>query len=246
MANKAPSDEATVARIISHMNTDHQDSLMRYLEHYCKLSSFSARNARLTNITKTALTITTSKSTSSATEKPGNTYTIPLDPPLASWSKARPRVVSMDITCIASLNRSPITLKHYIRPGPVHATVLVACVFTIFLFHRRSALLPVLPLASTSSSYDALLPWPRLATQNPELFTWFHKIQPWVFYPLLAAHALESTILGGIVLRRHSVAVGSSLWWTWVASCFLEGFGTFARIKHWAEAEKVKREKSSH
>lgn len=250
-----PSEDAIIARIITHMNAEHQDSLVRYLEHYCALSSFSARNARMTEMSKTALTLTTASPRASPAEVQASTYTIPIDPPLANWSEARPRVIAMDETCITALKRSPVTLKTYLRPRGLHAAILAGCVFIILLLHRRSALLPIAPESSSlvsslstasTSPYDSMLPWPYLAARFPSLFAWLHKNQPWLLYPLLAAHAGEATFMGAYVLRKYSVPVGSPLWRTWVLGCFLEGFGTFERIKAWATAEKARREKASH
>lgn len=49
MATKDPAaaELAAKTRIITHMNNDHQDSLVRYLEAYHNLSSFTARNAKI-------------------------------------------------------------------------------------------------------------------------------------------------------------------------------------------------------
>ncbi|KAK3173077.1 hypothetical protein OEA41_006406 [Lepraria neglecta] len=89
-------DAAAKHRIITHMNADHQDSLIRYLEYYAGLSSFSARNAQLTDITFDSLTIEYSHE---------QAHRIPIKPPMTAWSEARPRVVEMDMVATRGLGR---------------------------------------------------------------------------------------------------------------------------------------------
>jgi hypothetical protein len=43
-------------------------------------------------------------------------------------------------------------------------------------------------------------------------------------------------------LRPHRVPVTSRLWWTWMTSCFIEGFGAFKRFDAIVRREKAKKE----
>ncbi|KAI4281586.1 MAG: hypothetical protein L6R35_005614, partial [Caloplaca aegaea] len=100
-------DEAAKERIIKHMNSDHQDSLVRYLEHYCHLSSFSARNAKLNNATLNSLSISTGR---------GKLHLVPIQPAMAAWSEVRTRLAELDTQAVQGLGRSNITVKKYTRP----------------------------------------------------------------------------------------------------------------------------------
>ena len=126
--NAVAKDAAMKQRIITHMNTDHQDSLIRYLEHFHCVSSFSARNAHLEDITFSSLTIKSS----------GRNYTIPIKPPMTAWSEARPRVVAMDAEAVEALARSNITVKKYVKPYGFMLVVYIACLLTFIGFSRRA------------------------------------------------------------------------------------------------------------
>ncbi|KAL8626103.1 hypothetical protein Q9189_008215 [Teloschistes chrysophthalmus] len=103
---KGSQDEAAKARIIKHMNTDHQDSLIRYLEHFCHLSSFSAANAKLESLTLGSLSISS---------RLGRIHLIPIQPPMASWSEARTRFAALDGEAVKGLGRSDITVKEILN-----------------------------------------------------------------------------------------------------------------------------------
>src|SRR5205814_80761 len=68
------SQAAGKERIISHMNKDHQDSLMRYLQVYCHVSAADASSAQMSDITRTEMAITSNRIG----------YVVPLEPPLES------------------------------------------------------------------------------------------------------------------------------------------------------------------
>jgi hypothetical protein len=93
MADQAAKEAAAKERIIKHLNNDHQQSLSYYLQHFNSLSPWEASAPTLTDITFDALTFRTSS---------GGMSTIPLYPPMASWSEARIRTVEMDLTARVS------------------------------------------------------------------------------------------------------------------------------------------------
>jgi putative heme iron utilization protein len=107
MADQTSKDAAMKERIIKHMNNDHADSLSLYLQHYNKLSASSARGARMTDISLSAMTFQTTD---------GKTHTIPLNPPMTSFADARTRSVDMDREARSALDISRIKLTSY----PLH------------------------------------------------------------------------------------------------------------------------------
>ncbi|MCJ1457588.1 hypothetical protein MMC28_007956 [Mycoblastus sanguinarius] len=225
MADQASKEAATKTRIITHMNSDHQDSLIRYLQHYAQLSSFSARNAHLANITFDSLTILSSRRTP---------YTIPIKPPMTAWSEARPRVVAMDAECVVGLGRSNVTVKRYKEPRGFMAVGFVASLLTYIAFSRRANFL------AGSILYDSLLKYVPLFAN----FCWM--VQPLVFYPMVIGHGFEATWMARRRLEKHTVPMLSMLWWKWVLGTFVEGVGSFKRFDEIVREEEVKKEKAKH
>ena len=226
MANQSAKDADAAAkqRILSHMNSEHQDSLQRYLEHYSDVSSFSGRNAKLTDITFNSMTILTST----------GSRTIPIDPPLTSWSQARERVVAMDAEATAGLHRSNVTVKKYKKPKGFWAVVFVASACTFVVFSRRSNFQP------GSFLYDNVL------KHAPAFAQWCYKIQPLVIYPMIAIHGVETFHMQKSRLEKHNVPFFSKLWWKWVLSTFVEGVGAFIRFDRIVKEEQEKQEKAKH
>ena len=212
-------------RIIKHMNADHQDSLVRYLEHFCSLSSSVARNAKLDNITIKSFTVLSTN---------GSAHIIPIQPPMASLSEARSRAVAMDAEAIRSLQRSDITVKRYVRPYGWTTVVFMLSVLGFLWFSRRSNFIP------GSVLYDNMLKYmPRFA----ELC---YNYQPLAIITMDVVHGTEATYMAFSRLRRHSVPTFSRLWWTWVGSTFIEGFGAFTRFDRLVKDEREKKEKARH
>ena len=207
------------------MNVDHQDSLVRYLEHFCRLSSFSARNAKLEDITFDALIISSSD---------GSRYTIPIEPPMTTWSEARPRVVAMDGEATAGLKRSNITVKKYKKPKGFMSVVFASCAITYVMFCKRSNFQP------GSLLYDYLL------KHAPGFASWCYKIQPMLIYPMLAIHIGEASYMVQNRLEKHSVPRFSKLWWKWVLSTFIEGVGAFMRLDGIVKEEEINKAKLKH
>ncbi|KAI4177431.1 MAG: hypothetical protein LQ343_000412 [Gyalolechia ehrenbergii] len=125
--NQFAKDEAAKERIIKHMNADHQDSLVRYLEYFCHLSSSSARNAKLESVTQDSLSISTST---------GKTHVVPIQPAMTTWSEARTRFAEIDAQAVAGLGRWSITVKRYERPRGFLAVVFVTCCLTYLVFPK--------------------------------------------------------------------------------------------------------------
>ena len=225
MADNQTRDAAAKDRIVQHMNKDHQDSLIRYLEHYCHVSSYYARNAQLEDITFTSMTITSGKSCR---------YIIPLDPPLASWSEARPRVVAMDSVSIEGLKRSKIIVKKYKRPKGLWIVVPFLVAGTMAAFSKRSNFEP------GSLFYDYLLKF------VPDFAKFCHTIQPYLLPGILMIHTTETAHMISSRLEKHSVPRFSALWWKWVISAFFEGVGAFRRIDRIVADEEDLKAKIKH
>ena len=211
-------------RIIKHMNHDHQDSLARYLEYFCGVSSFGARNARLDDINFSALTIVAT----------GTKYNVPIDPPMTDWSQARLRVVEMDTLAIAGLGRSSIMIKKYVKPSGFMLVVFIAAFLTFVNFSTRENFEP------GSLLYDNIL------TYTPPFAKFCWSIQPFVIYPMVLLHGGEAIYMARSRLANHHVPVGSRLWLTWVCSTFIEGYGNFVRFDALVEEERKRKAKVAH
>ena len=225
MADSASKDAAAKQRIITHMNNDHQDSLIRYLEYFCRLSSFSSRQAHLIDITFDSLVITSSSESS---------HTIPINPPLNSWADARPRVVAMDSEAVASLKRSHITVKEYRKPTGFSLVVFITVFCVLIVFSRRSN------LQAGSFLYDNLLVY------CPEFARWCFEIQPVLFGIMIAVHLGEAIYLEQTRLQKHTVPRFSGLWWKWMFNSFTEGYGVLLRFDAIVQEEEVKKSKLKH
>ena len=137
-----------------------------------------------------------------------------------SWRDARERLVRMDKDAIQALGRSDITVKQYRRPRGFHAVVFVTCAVTFAAFCRKSNFFP------GSYLYEVLLKYfPRFAS-------FCAKIQPILFYTMVALHAGEAITMANTRLRKHSVPVACRLWWAWVLSTFIEGVCAFQRYDY--------------
>lgn len=224
-AASADKDAAARTRIITHMNADHQDSLIRYLQHYCSLPSLTARNAHLTSITFDSLIINSS---------PKSAHTIPISPLMTSWSEARPRVVVMDAEATAALGKSSITVKRYKKPRGFMTVVFVAVAITFLLFCRRAHFRP------GSVVYDVVM---RHAPGFAD-FCW--RIQPLLFYTMVVWHGAEVAHMYRSRLEKHTVRMFSGVWWAWVVSAFVEGFGSFWRFDEVVREEEGKKAVAKH
>ncbi|KAF2839583.1 hypothetical protein M501DRAFT_1015678 [Patellaria atrata CBS 101060] len=216
-------DAAAKQRIISHMNADHQDSVMRYVEHYHNLSSFSARNAKLIDISLNEMRI----------DVDGKKYSISFEPTLESFRDARERVIAMDLEATASLKRSDITLKEYLRPQGRHSIILVLCLIGYAaLFSRRN-------WQPGSYQYDYI--W----RHTPFLIPTLVKYQPLGLSLMVGLHTIETVYMWSR-LSKHSVPTFSRVWWMWTVSTFCEGFGAHERVSSYVSRKREQKAKQKH
>ncbi|KAL9104781.1 MAG: hypothetical protein Q9163_000331 [Psora crenata] len=220
-------EQSPRTRILTHINCDHQESLMRYLEHYRAVSSQSARNAILVDISFTALTIHTPPWLGRGK---GSTYEIPFEPRMESWGDVRPRMAAMDQAAIDALGRSSVTIRHYEKPYGFMLVVMMACVATFLSFSRRGNFVP------GARMYETL----RLGAV-PRFARFCYLIQPWLLSFMLAVHGAEAVFMARTRLRRHNVPAASSVWFMWVVGTFLEGFNSFVRFDRAVRVEEEKR-----
>lgn len=206
------------------MNADHQDSLVRYLEHYCQLSSYSASHAQMRDIRFDSMTISSGP----------QHHQIAIQPPLTAWAEVRPRVVAMDAEALKGLDRSSITVKRYDKPYGFMAAIMVACICTYIAFSRRAN------FEKGSLLYTLLLGYVPTFSN----FCW--TIQPWVIYPMVIIHVAEMVYFSRGRLRRYNVPRFSVVWWKWVASNFLEGSGAFIRFDGVVQEEERRRTNARH
>ncbi|KAK0943269.1 hypothetical protein LTR29_005253 [Friedmanniomyces endolithicus] len=125
-------DNATKSRIITHLNRDHHDSLVRYLEHYTKLSPLRANSAHLTTLDLSSLTLTSGSGPTTT-----RTHHIPLTPPMASYAETRERVVAMDREARRALNRSETTVKEFLPPTGIYAVLFTTITFVFLAYSQR-------------------------------------------------------------------------------------------------------------
>lgn len=166
----------------------------------------------------------------------GSTYRVPFDPVLEDFSEARPRVIQMDHEAIEALGRDPITLKSYSLPNrPWQVSIFGLVVMTVLLLGRRSTLNP-----GPRSLYRPL------ANKFPSLFPWLWNIQPFVLGLMAVLHTIEAAWMDRTRLRKHSVPRFSILWFKWVMSAFIEGFGSFWRLDEMVAKEHRKKAGQKH
>lgn len=226
MTDTVSKDNAAKARIIKHMNADHQQSLSYYLQHFNGLSSFEARNALITDITFDYMTFRISG---------GNTSSLPLYPPMTSWADARSRTVELDRIARTALGISSIRITEFQRASsPLHIAITFLILFGVFCFIAHPWIVP------GTFIYDKLLPY---YPGGPAWFQWMSKV---IALPTLAIHVGEVIVLDQTRLRKYGVERFSPLWWKWVGACFVEGFGCFQRIDAMVARKAKEAESKKH
>lgn len=217
------SSASNKAFIIQHMNADHQDSLVLYLQAYCHVSAGDAKSAQLEDISLSDLVISAD----------GVRYSVPIDPPMKGLSETRSRVVAMYQDSLQRLGFSDIPIKEYRAPRGFHVVIFTVCLATYIGFARRSNFLP------GSILYESL------GLEKVPSFTQFcYDIQPLLLPAMVGIHVLEAGLLAVVRLRRHRVPFLSGVWFAWMASTFIEGFGAFQRTGQMVKEERTKREQS--
>jgi hypothetical protein len=210
-------DTAIKARIITHMNADHSTSLTRYLEHFCLLPS--PKDAQLEEIHLDHLIVS---SNGSQTRN-----IIPFDPPLRSYVEARERLIAMDEMALEGLGRSDIGAIVYERPRGWMAVMFWACFTAMVVFCRRGN------FVEGSLMHHAVLKY-----LPPSFLRFSYVVQPLLFYIMAAVHLSEAGWMAYSRLKRHRMALMGGLWWKWILSTFVEGYGAFLRFDELVRKEE--------
>ncbi|KAK1029025.1 hypothetical protein LTR33_017276 [Friedmanniomyces endolithicus] len=218
-------DNATKSRIITHLNRDHQDSLVRYLQHYTNLSPFRANSAYLTTLDLSSLTLTSGSRSSK------KIHHIPLTPPMASLQETRERVVAMDHEARLALNRSEITVKEFLPPTGIYGVLFATITFVFLAYSQRWWFAP-------GQLVERLL--------GPGFARFSFVMQPWVLGVMLFMHTTEMLYFMRYKLIRHSVNPGSGLFWLWTGTTFVEGAGAFWRFNGLVREKEEARAKKGH
>jgi hypothetical protein len=180
--------------------------VQRYVENYSNAPRFISPHVRMTDISLDKMII----------KGRGNTFEIPFDPPMKDFSEARTRLVKMDADSIKALSRSPYTIKTYRMPVRFHAFIFAVTFSTYIMLLREQHVLP------GSIAYEYFLKWipyfPFIA----------QEFRLHILAAMVVIHGVEAYIMSG-KLKKHSAALYSPVWWAWMVSCFIEGFGSFQR-----------------
>ncbi|KAE8550852.1 ribosomal protein S8A [Talaromyces marneffei ATCC 18224] len=154
-------------RIVSHMNSDHRDSLSMFLVIYNKVPYTQAQTAQIEEIRLSGMTISTADYPDRAKSSRTNFF-VPFEPALNGYEEARHKVVEMHKHCLKTLGQSDITIQEYRRPRGFSAFMFTVCLVTFIAFSRRSNFQPGSELYS------------RLLQYVPDFATFCYKIQPLV------------------------------------------------------------------
>jgi hypothetical protein len=216
--------DAPRARIMAHMNASHQRELSHYLRHYLGLSPRTAADPEMTSVSLEGMVISAK----------GKEYSIPFDPPLASWAEARPRVIEMDAVARKHLGLSGIYITSYAPPRGFDIVVGSSVAFYFFCYLT-------LPFVKPGT-----LIWRFLETVFPgggDGYVWIVRT---IFLLVFGIHISEVYWFHRSRLLPQGVQAGSSLWWKWIISTFFEGVCTFLRIDGIIEAKRKEKETKSH
>ena len=223
----AESDLERRDRIITHMNKEHVKEQTYYLRHFCNLSKSAASSPQLINLTFKGLTIRTGD---------GKTHTVPLTPPLQSWDEIRPRVVAMDESARKGLGISDIRIKEHRWPDRFFDRLLFFAVsFYWFCWLTSPFFKP------------GTLPWETMASvlgnKTPAGYLWLVKA---LQFPVAGIHFAEAYFFHRLRMQRHQVETGSSLWWKWMFSVWIEGASAWQRVGRVIEDAKKEKEAKGH
>lgn len=213
----APDVAAAKTRIVKHMNNDHHDSVVRYLQHYGKIPSWKAYDGEVTDVDLNALSLSCH----------GTTVRVPFEPPMSSLREARERVVEFDRECRKALGQSDVTVKTYVPPAGRHAIPFLGIIITAVAYSQRWWFEKGQIVEQIFGSSFAHFAW---------------TIQPWLLIGLAAVHGSEMLYFSLTKLPRHSVNVRSSQWWLWNASIFIEGVFAWKRFDEHVQRQREKQQ----
>lgn len=101
--------------------------VIRYLQHFGKLSASTAYDGRMTDIDLNGFTLTCQ----------GKTYRVPFEPPMKSLTEARERVVAIDKDARKALGQHDVTVKNFVPPHGPGAVAAVITLAVLVAFSQR-------------------------------------------------------------------------------------------------------------
>ncbi|KAJ6286388.1 hypothetical protein J3E71DRAFT_262962 [Bipolaris maydis] len=224
MATTNIKDEATRQRIVKHMNTEHRDSIRRYVEAYASRSMFQSRSAKMIDIHLDKMVFSC-----------GDQHAlIRLDPPMTTLSESRERMAKMDKDALETLGRSDISITRFVPAytRPAHLWNFTQCLLAYLLLPRAANWQPGSPI------YDyALFMVPSFANFVAR-YGWL------IFMMMLPIHSIEAVIMV-MRLAKHGCTFLDGVWWKWVGTCFVEGITSFWRLDALIEERKREKEKKA-
>ncbi|KAI9681259.1 MAG: hypothetical protein M1817_002541 [Caeruleum heppii] len=211
-------------RIIDHMNQDHQDSLVRYLQFYCRQPTPIAQHARIEDITLEHMILTAKNAR----------LIVPFQPPMETFAEVRERAAKMDHEALEGLGRSDITVQEYRRPKGFHLVVFITCLTVYIVFSTQGNLVPGFLL------HDKALVF------VPAFARFLQTIQPTLIFLMVVIHATEGFLFERTRLYKYNVPRLSRLWWMWMVSVCIEGYGSFQRIDRLVQSQREAKMKRKH
>ncbi|CAA9959921.1 HugZ heme iron utilization protein [Pyrenophora teres f. maculata] len=226
MGSPDAQDEATRQRIIKHMNTDHHDSIRRYVEAFASKSVFQSRKAQMIDIDLNQMVISSGN---------GQRSVIAFDPPMQNLREARERVVQLDKDAQQVLGRSDISVTTFVPTyrHPTHLALFTTVLLCFLLLPRQANWQP------GSLLYDSVL------YLVPGFANFVAKVGWTVVVLMVPIHATESIIMAR-KLARHGCTFLDAVWWKWVGTCFIEGFTSFRRLNALIEQKKKEKAAKKH
>jgi len=228
----ASTQEAVQRRIITHMNDDHQESIVFYLRNYAKLPPAQATSGKLETITEKGMAISYSSATGSA-----ETF-VEFDPPLSSLSEARPRLIAMLQDSMRSQGVSPIRIKRFAYPSLAGYISIIGASIGFYSFAAPGALAP----DSVLTRYALL--------GNLKVAAWLTAWRLPLLAFMIAIHLSEAGAQYYFAWKHCPRKVGllgletlGIVGWIWVVFAFIEGFPCINRFKALVQTEDQKSKK---
>lgn len=198
------------ARILTHMNKDHQLALYDYLHYYAKVDLDADHPQTSVELISMDLDNLVLEYTSPDRNLPTKSL-VPIDPPMQDWSEARTTLVRMAHEAAASRGYAAHRITTYEPPSSVLSwTVIIGTIANIPAIRAR--ILEQLPDYVAESGF----------------FQSLNKY-PWAFVGTLAvAHLVEAVFLMRPKLNKWRVPMPQKAYW--LASSFAEGFPAMRRF----------------
>lgn len=217
------------------MNADHAESLSLFLRHYNKLSPSLAAKPQIDEFTLDHMTIKSSYGRS----------LIPLDPPLKSYGEARERMVQMNAEALQGLGLSDIKITEYVPPKMGWQMGMFGLCLICFVSFSPFGSKDLGPEA-VHSRVNLLYSFWSLGGLVPGLSYFAHDVAIYVFVFMCVVHGGEASWLAYSRLQKHQVPMFTLVWWQWVLSCFIEGFGSFVRFDRVVKGKEEEKAKKKH